>query len=78
MITVAPAAISPAGFFVPADWGWIMARSEATKRKPAPDAKAVDLNASELNANDGRGGHARSQARKTAVKKAFGLLTRKR
>ena len=55
-----------------------MARSQATKRRPAPDARAIDLNAPDLGANDGRGGHARTQARKEAVKKAFGLLTRKR
>lgn len=55
-----------------------MARSKAAGRKPAPDAKVIDLNAPDLNANDGRGGHIRTQARKAAVKKAFGLLTRKR
>ena len=55
-----------------------MARPKATKRKPAPDAKVIDPNAPDLGANDGRGGHTRAQARKAAVKKAFGLLTRKR
>ncbi len=55
-----------------------MARSKATKLKPARNPKVIDLSAPDLNANDGRGGNARAQARKTAVKKAFGLLTRKR
>ena len=50
-----------------------MARSKAAKRKPTPDGKGTDLNAPDLNASDGRGGHARAQARKAAVKKAFGL-----
>jgi hypothetical protein len=57
-----------------------MARAKAAKRKSAPKAKFADLIAPvlDLNTNDGRGGYARSQARKTAVKKAFGLLTGKR
>jgi len=55
-----------------------MARSKATKRKPAPNTKAIDREAADLNANDGRGGHARAQARKAAVKRAFGLLTGRR
>jgi len=55
-----------------------MARAKAIKRKPAPIAKVIDLDAPDLNANDGRGGHARAQARRATVKKAFGLLTRKR
>ena len=55
-----------------------MVRSKVAKRKAAPDGKVIGLSAPDLNANDGRGGHARAQARKAAVKKAFGLLTRKR
>ena len=55
-----------------------MARLKAAKGKPARKQNIAGPEATMLSINDGRGGHARAQARKTAVKKAFGLLTRKR
>lgn len=55
-----------------------MAREKAAKIRPARKENRAGFEASMLDVNDGRGGHARSQARKTAVKKAFGLLKGKR
>ena len=55
-----------------------MAPTTAAKGRRAPKAKLANLIPAGLNANDGRGGYARTLARKTAVKKAFGQLTGKR
>jgi len=60
-----------------------MARKQAVKGNLVRKEQIGGLNTSMLNApmlsaNNGHGGHACAQARKTAVKKAFALLTRKR